>query len=554
MIRPRWEIVNRHKAGSAQEVLEILLANRQTGTDFITGSLKDLEVHLSMQGIAEGAQLMCWHLAKGHKVVLVGDYDCDGITSAAQLALFLRDIGHLNHTVVIPQRSEGYGVPQRAISANADAKLLVTLDCGTLDKDTIGLARSIGMDCIVIDHHEAPAAGLAPANVIINPKQHSCPSSFKEFASAGLTLIFLAALRRTMQHKFPRLRLGSKYLALAAIGTVADIAPLVNANRILAKVGLYHLAQGAFPPLTQLINAAGLGGKNLTAGHIGYYIGPRLNAAGRMASAQLAFDLLMENDPGKIAQLVQELNRLNSKRQLQQESIFAEVTNRYSHLAASGRSVVMGDSNWPTGIVGIIASRIQQELHYGPTIVFSIDEEGGIARGSARSIPGIDIHTALKSCERELIRWGGHKMAAGLTCELSRMEKFADLFERAMCHYAQDIFIPRAKVDMELDLGLVGPPLFEALKQLEPHGPGNSTPTFVARGVKTQVQKAFGTNGEHLQMVVAEDCRGVFWRGSRRLDWGGSEAADVIFQLQWDHFRNAPSLNIKDIGRFFQNQ
>lgn len=134
------------------------------------------------------------------------------------------------------------------------------------------------------------------------------------------------------------------------------------------------------------------------------------------------------------------------------------------------------------------------------------------------------------------------------------MEKFADLFERAMCHYAQDIFIPRAKVDMELDLGLVGPPLFEALKQLEPHGPGNSTPTFVARGVKTQVQKAFGTNGEHLQMVVAEDCRGVFWRGSRRLDWGGSEAADVIFQLQWDHFRNAPSLNIKDIGRFFQNQ
>jgi len=554
MIRPQWHIVDKQRPESVDEVLQILLDNRQAGADFITGSLKDLEIHLSMQGISEGADLMSWHLARGHKLILVGDYDCDGITSTAQLALFLKEIGYRNYAVVIPHRAEGYGVPQRAITEHSNASLLIALDCGTQDVNAIGLARSAGMDCIVIDHHEVPEMGLAPANILINPKQHSCPSSFKEFSSAGLTLLFLAALRRTVRDQFPQLRLGSKYLALAAIGTVADIVPLVNANRILTKAGLCHLGQDGFLPLTEIINAAGLSGKRLTAGHIGYYIGPRLNAAGRMSSAQIAFDLLMEDDPGKVTELARELNRLNSKRQKEEQIILAEVRRRYSGALTSRRSLVMGNPNWPTGIMGIIASRIQQELHYGPTIVFSIDEDRGIARGSARSIPGVDIHAALKCCDKQLIRWGGHKMAAGLTCKLNQLEKFADLFEEVTCQYAQDIFIPRGKVDMELDLSLVSVPLLDTLKKLEPHGHGNPTPTFAAKGVRTKVQKAFGTDQNHLRLLLEGSVRGVFWRGSNRYDSNDGDCVDVVFQVEWDNFVKTPSLNIKDIGHFFKSE
>lgn len=554
MIRPQWHIVDKRTPKSVHEVLEILLDNRKVGTDFIFGSLKDLEMHLSMQGISEGAELMCWHLAKGHKLVLVGDYDCDGITSTAQLALFLRDIGYFNYAVVIPHRAEGYGVPERAVSEHPDAKLLIALDCGTQDVRAISLAKSAGMDCIVIDHHEVPEKGLAPANILINPKQPSCPSSFKEFSSAGLTLLFLAALRRTVCNKFPQVRLGSKYLALAAIGTVADIVPLVNANRIITKTGLYHLGQNGFLPLSEMIKAAGLSGKSLTAGHIAYYLGPRLNVAGRMASARMAFDFLMEDKPKRVTELASQLNELNSKRQREEEMILAEAKRRYSGQLRFRRSLVVGDPNWSVGIIGIIASKIQQEFHYGPTIVFSIDEESGIARGSARSIAGVDIHEALKRCSSQLIRWGGHKMAAGLTCRLSQLEEFADLFEEVMCQYAEDIFIPRGRVDMEIDLNLISVTLLDMLKKLEPHGQGNPTPIFAAKGVRAKVQKAFGKDQKHLRLLVDGSVRGVFWRGSSRCDWSEDDCVDILFHTEWDSFSRTPSLNIKDIGRFFGSE
>ena len=554
MIRPQWHILDKRTPGSVDEVMEILLANRKVGTDFISGSLKDLETHLSMRGVREGAELMYQHLAKEHKLLLVGDYDCDGITSTAQLALFLRDIGYRNYVVVIPHRNEGYGVPERAISEHADAKLLIALDCGTQDVSAVNLARSTGMDCIVIDHHEVPEKGLAPANILINPKQPSCPSSFKEFSSAGLTLLFLAALRRTICDRFPHLRLGSKYLALAAIGTVADIVPLVNANRIITKSGLCHLGQDGFLPLSEMINAAGLSGKSLTAGHIAYYLGPRINVAGRMGSAQMAFDLLMEDDPKRVTELARELNTLNSKRQKQEEVILTEVKRRYSGSVTSKRSLVMGAPNWPAGIIGIIASKIQQELHYGPTIVFSIDEDQSIARGSARSIAGIDIHAALQCCDRHLMRWGGHKMAAGLTCRLNKLEEFAVLFEEVISQYAEDIFIPRGRVDMEIDLSLISMPLLDMLEKLEPHGPGNPTPIFAAKGVRTKVQKAFGKDQQHLRLLVDGNIPGVFWRGSSRYACSNDDRVDVLFQVEWDSFSKTPSLNVKDVGHFFGSE
>lgn len=554
MVRIRWNIIHAVRPRSAGEILEILLRNRHIGASSLNATLKDLESYLSICGLTEGAELMAEHLAAGNKIVLIGDYDCDGVTSAAQLSLFLRDIGYGNFDVIIPMREEGYGIPERAVTEHPDAKLFVAMDCGTLERDRVSSIRSLGADCIVIDHHEAPQEKLAPATILINPKQAGCSSSFKELCSSGLTLLFLTRLRRAINGRFPSPHLGGKYLILAAVGTVADLVPLTEANRILTQSGLCAINNGGYPPIQQIIDAAGLSRKPVSAGHIGYYIGPRLNAAGRMADAKKAFTLLVAEETREIEDLAKELNRLNAKRQRMEESILGEIRERYAGLPKGRRSVVMADPRWSPGIVGIVASRIQQELHYGPVIILSMDEGTGTARGSARSIPGFDIHGALRFCDDLLLKWGGHKMAAGMTIEAEKLDLLAERLEEYAQTHAAELFVPQGKVDMELDLGLVTPELVETLKKLEPHGLGNPTPVFASRGMRVSIEKVFGRERNHLELMLGEGTKGVFWKGARHPDLdscrNGSQF-DVIFHLEWDHFRKEPVLNIKDIGHFF---
>ena len=541
------------KAASLQDIVEILLKNRGVGRGFLNGSLKDLEPHLAIRGIDEGAELMARHLSEGSKLVLVGDYDCDGITSVAQLSHFLNDIGYANYEVVIPDRADGYGIPEKAVNKHPDAALFVAMDCGTLDVRPVEMIRARGADCIVIDHHEVPQQGIAPATVLINPKQPACCSTFKEFCASGLTLLFIAKLRQSIQGMFRTPILGAKYLILATIGTVADLVPLVEANRLLAQSGLSQVGKGIYGPVEQIVDVAGLSGRSFTAGHIGYYVGPRINAAGRMANARIAYDLLLSEHPEETRRLAQELNRLNAKRQYEEDLVLQEIRRRFTH-AEGRRTLVVGAPDWPAGIIGIVASRIQQELHYGPCIVFSMDPENGVARGSARSIPGFDIHGALKRCERHLLKWGGHKMAAGMSIAMERIDDFTEEFERVALEHEASVFVPRAKVDLELDLNFVSPDLLDTLKQLEPHGIGNPVPTFAARRVKVSVQKVFGRDQSHVRLLVDNGIAGIFWRGLPRvqaLGLNGPEPVDLVFQLEWDDFSKQPALNVKDLGQLF---
>ena len=551
MIRYQWEIAGKSKPSTVEAILEVLLQNRGVDSSFLSGSLKDLETHLTMSGMDEGADLMARHLAAGNKIVLISDYDCDGVTSAAQLVHFLKAIGYDRYEVVIPQREEGYGVPLRAIRRHPEASLFVAMDCGTHDVPSVSAALNLGADFIVIDHHEVSENGLAPATVLINPKQASCPSVFKAFCASGLTLLFLARLRRALDGKFPPPRLGGKYLSLAALGTVTDLVPLVGANRILTQNGLAHMNTKTYLPINKLVETAGLSGKVLTAGHLSYYLGPRINAAGRMAEAGLALDLLLAEREERAGELAHQLNRLNTGRQHREEQILSRIRERYTQEHAGRRSLLMGDSDWPHGMVGIIASRIQQELHYGPTIVFSIDDETGLARGSARSIPGFDIYSALKSCQHLLLKWGGHKMAAGMTIDQKDMEALAHRFEEVANTYPAEIFIPRRKVDMEIDLDLVSPQLFNTLQMLEPHGPGNPLPTFAARNIQVTVRKMFGRERKHLRLGLDNRLDGIFWRGEQFLRKGllSKDPMDLIFQIEWDDFYGRPVLNMKDMGK-----
>jgi single-stranded-DNA-specific exonuclease len=484
-------------------------------------------------------------------VVLTGDYDCDGVTSLAQMALFLREVGYSNFKVIIPSRSEGYGIPMRAVKEHSDARLFVALDCGTQDIEPIAYARNMGADCIVIDHHEVPPHGVAPATVLINPKQSSCTSQFKEFCSSGLTLLFLASLRRAMGESAREVSLGGKYLALASIGTVADLVPLTSGNRILTQHGLKSINGRGYPPLEQIAATAGLGGKPVTSGHLGYYIGPRINAAGRMAEATLALELLLCEQPDKIARLAQELNRLNVQRQEDEKRILKGIKALISRRDPGQRTLVMGNKDWAAGVIGIVASKVQQEFHYGPTVILSFDEEAGLARGSARSIPGFDVHKALKGCEDIMLRWGGHKMAAGMTISLNRVEEFAERFEAVAREWPTEVFIPRKQVDLLLDLSLVSKRLCETLKELEPHGLGNPTPTFAAAGAQVDGFRTFGKDNAHLRLR-SNGVQAICWRGAKRLEnLREGQQLDIVFQLEWDSYSGRPLLNVKDMGHFF---
>jgi single-stranded-DNA-specific exonuclease len=579
LLRPRWDILNDSSPATVSDVIDIILKNRNLDRSTVAGELKDLSGYLCIRGMNEGARLLAKHMANRNKIVVVADYDCDGITSAAQVALFLREAGYQNFRVVIPSRAEGYGIPERAVSENPDAKIFLALDCGTLDVQALRMACSMGADSIVIDHHEvpqsvsgsAPGPELAPASVLINPKHPGCSSSFKEFSASGLTFLFLASLRRTLRSavtgwsaetglSLPAL--GGKYLALAATGTVADLVPLVSANRILARSGLRNLNANSLPPLSCLAATAGLSGKTLTAGHIGFYLGPRINAAGRISEGQIAYDLLISDQPSRLDRLARELENLNAQRQAQEGKIVKEIGARLAESPPTSRTLVMGSGDWQPGVVGIAASRVQQDLYYAPVVIFSTDENKGIARGSARSIPGFDIHRALSMCADVLIKWGGHKAAAGLTIAADRIEEFADRFEGIARQYPAEVFVQRRKVDLELPLPLVGRELVQALQELEPHGMGNPAPVFALREVRVSSVRTFGKEQNHLKLEFDKGLEGIWWRGAKRFHqicgdqknnsgsspWQGS---DMVFHVGWNGFQNKTTLEIVDLGRLF---
>ncbi len=571
--RPRWKILNERSPATVADVIDIILQNRNLDPSAIAGELKDLSEHLCIRGMTEGARLLAKHMANRNKIVVIADYDCDGITSAAQVGLFFQESGYQNFRVVIPSRTEGYGIPERAISENPDAKIFIALDCGTLDLKPIRLACSMGADSVVIDHHELPAGvsgsdagqALAPASVLINPKHPECGSCFKEFCASGLTFLFLASLRRTLRSVETGLSLpalGGKYLALAATGTVADLVPLVSANRILARSGLRNLNANGFAPLSRLAATAGLAGKTLTAGHIGFYLGPRINAAGRISEGQIAYDLLTSDQPSRLVRLALELEKLNAQRQAQEQKIVKEIGARLAERPRTGRTLVMGSTKWQQGVVGIAASRVQQDLYYAPVVILSIDEGKGIARGSARSIPGFDVHRALSMCAELLIKWGGHKAAAGLTIAADRIEEFANRFEGIARQYPAEIFVQLGKVDLELPLSLVGPELVQALEELEPHGMGNPAPVFALRRARFSSVRIFGKEQNHLKLEFDNGLEGIWWRGAQRFPgiWEGKKSrpgscpgqvADMVFHVGWNGFHKKTMLEIVDIGSLF---
>jgi single-stranded-DNA-specific exonuclease len=574
--RTRWVLQTATKPRSVAETIELLLTNRGLDPGALVCRLDDLETHAhAIRNMGEAAELVARAIRAHQSIVLAGDYDCDGLTSLAQIALFLRAIGHDDFVAVTPaSRADGYGMPIEAVRANPGAALFIALDCGTFDVEAVTLARAQGADVVVIDHHEIEGlAGLAPASVLVNPRHPECTAPFKEFATSGLVLLFLARLREalglrpangsesaaalqrptngkasTAAAPAQSMKLNGDYLALAAVGTIADMMPLRSANRTIVRHGLDALNRGAHPALQALRAVANLVGRPLNAGHIGFQIGPRLNAAARVADARIALDLLLTQDGREINRLANELDGLNRQRQQQVEEIMTRLADELAAMPER-RTLVFADPDYPLGVNGILAQRAMREAHR-PAIFLQTFPDAGVATGSARSIPGFNLYSALHECADLLERWGGHAMAAGLTLRLANLATFRDRLEAIGQRSAPEIFTPTERVDVEIDASLVTRELLDALRSLEPHGMGNPSPKFGLRDQRIVACRRFGSGAhrDHLELTLPAKLRAVYWGGAKSFSPTLGATVDLVCSLSWDDYRGATQLDVKDAG------
>ena len=551
-MRLRWMVQSKRIPSDVDEVVDIVLSNRGVSrSDFLNISIEKLQQYMNIKNFDDGVRLILSHLVRGSKITIVGDYDCDGITSAAQWTFFLRDIGYSNFDVIIPTRDEGYGIPERAVERSESGGLVIAVDCGTHDREVIDRLRSAGCDVLVIDHHEVKDSDkVASATVLINPKQQGCPSRFKELCSSGLTLLFLVKLRQALPSFFPRPVLDGRFQSLAAIGTIADVMPLIEANRIIVASGLSMMGRNRFAPATVLRKAAGVENKSLSSGMVGFYLAPRLNAAGRVGDPMMAYKLLTATRISEMEDIARTLNQLNARRQAEEERVIRCIASYLTSQPFTGRTLVVAGKGWHPGVLGIVASRVIQRYHYGPVIVGSVGDNG-VIKASARSVPGFDVCDALSHCDDLLIKWGGHESAAGLSLEVGNLREFQERFEDYAARLPDDVFQPKLCIDATLPSKLVSNDLVEALNRLEPYGPGNPRPLFLTKAQRITNVKAFGNKHEHLNIEFNSSISAVFWRGCKAVSYiKPSLLYNVVYHLEEDSYRGSIRMVIQDIRPF----
>jgi single-stranded-DNA-specific exonuclease len=484
----------------------------------------------------------------GEDIAVFGDFDVDGVTAAALLAQALTELGARVITYIPNRFGEGYGLNVGAITTlrQRGASLLLAADCGTSSVGEVEHARRLGMDVIIMDHHAIPPE-LPPAVALVNAKllpEAGQESPLGELAAVGVTYKAMAALYQALGRAWQPQR----FLDLVAIGTVADLAPLVGENRYLVKEGLTAIARTERPGLRALIEVAGLRPEGVDSEAIAYALGPRLNAAGRLAHAELSLRLLLTQDDGEAAQAARQLNTLNLERQRQTEEALATATELLSAEDAQAPLIFVGHPDISEGIVGLVASKLVDE-RYRPAIVYQRGESE--SRGSCRSIPEFDIAAALGRQAHLLVRHGGHARAAGFTVANANLPALKKaLLEQAVGELAEAELSPALAIDAELSLSRLRGEDIRWLQRFQPHGQGNPEPTFLSRGVSVVEARLLGNNDQHLRLKLKDGP--VTWpaiafdMGERAVEAG--QRLDVVYSLASQRRGDdALELRIKDL-------
>ena len=531
-----------------------LLINRgisdiQQAERFLSSTLSDIRSPLGMKGMKEGVERVQKALHNKEKIAIYGDYDVDGITSTSILLMFLKSAG-ANVSYYIPERiAEGYGLNADAISKLAErgVTLLITVDCGISDHAELKLAKGLGIDVIVTDHHEVPG-DLPPAYAIINPKQSGCPFPFKNLAGVGVAFNFIIALRATLrdegfwkEKEVPNLK---EYLDLVALGTIADVVPLVDENRIFVKYGLMELTASTKPGIIALKEISGLNDVPINAGMVGYRLAPRINAAGRVGKGVDGVRLLTSESYDEAASIAKLLDDGNKERQGLEEVILREATGMVeSGLISDRKSIVLASESWHPGVIGIVASRIA-EKYYRPTVMIAIKD--GVGKGSARSIHSFMLYEGLKECSHLLKEFGGHDYAAGLSINEENIEKFRDAFERVASNKLSDEdMVPEMDIDATMDLNDVTEGLVNELDNLAPFGEANPEPLLCSTGLGIADCKVVGNN--HLKMRVKQGrtVRDAIGFGMGNLNLSPGINLDTAFIPQINLWNGGKSIQLK---------
>ena len=489
-----------------------LLVNRriesaEAARAFLDPRLSSLPNPSLMAGMDRAVERILAALDAGEVICVWGDYDVDGVTSASQLLAFFQAIGAPARSFVPDRFRDGYGLNAERIAELAEegVELLITVDCGISNAEEVRCAGELGVDVIVVDHHQVPEV-LPEAAAVLDPHQPDCPWPEKDLAACGVAWVLLVGLRRAMRERGdfearaePDLR---AWLDLTAIGTVADMVPLRGLNRVIVSQGLERLCRSERAGVKALIDVAGLEPDKITAGRIGFHLGPRINAAGRVAHAGAGVELLTTSDPKAAKATAKEIDAHNLERRGLQEEVFqAACRLADTHPDPDGRrALVLAGEGWHPGVLGIVASKLV-ERYYRPTVVLTI--EGDVAKGSARSIRGFKLVSHLTALDPMLTKYGGHDHAAGLTLDADKVEAFtAALDERARAALDAEQLQPRLSLDAELPLEQVSYMLVEDLKRLAPYGMGNPEPVLYATGVRVLSQRVVGKDQRHLKLTL----------------------------------------------------
>jgi single-stranded-DNA-specific exonuclease len=527
-----------------------LLASRGLGVPddakaFLRPRLGHLHEPTSLADLDRAVERLSQAIKSRETVLIHGDYDVDGICSTT---LMVRTVRALGGTAIpfIPRRlQDGYDLSDAGVRAAkaAGATLVVTCDCGTSAHGPISDLQAAGIDVIVTDHH-LPGGPLPTAFAVLNPKRPGCPSPDKDLAAVGVAYKLAMALTKAMGGNENEVL---KMLDLVALATVADVAPLRGENRVLVKYGLKLLNDAKRPGIRAMIRAAGLEGRELTAGRLGFILAPRLNAAGRLGSALRGVELMLSENEAVANPIARELEELNATRQEIDRATLEQARERVLQMdLGSTYGIVLAEHGWHPGVIGIVASRIVEEFGR-PTILVALD--GGEGKGSGRSISMFDLHAGLSQCRDLLRRFGGHKAAAGITVSTERVGEFAARFnEVCASHLTQEDLVPELRVDLELPFDRADAELEALLRYMEPCGMGNPSPLFVARGVTVIAPpRVVGKDG--LKLVLRANGRELV-----ALGWGMAPRAaevlenaiiDVAFRLELDEYRGETRLQAR---------
>ena len=528
------------------------LAEPADAEGFLAARLTDLPDPFSMKGMDAAVARIVRAVESGEKIALYGDYDVDGVTSTSLLAGFLRAAGAEVATYVPHRLVEGYGLNTAAVEklAREGAKLLVTLDCGITSAPEVRAAAALGVDAVVVDHHTVPVE-LPAAAAILNPHQPGCGYPSKELAAVGVTFTLAMALRKALRE---RGRFGATRpepnlkdaLDLVALGTIADVVPLVGANRILVRWGLEVLAKSRRPGVRALKRVAGVvEGAEVSAGQVGFRLAPRINAAGRLDDAGRGVRLLLETDEGRADALARELDRENQARQEIERTILEEALHdAAARVEAGARGLVLARDGWHAGVVGIVASRVVERFHR-PAVLVALGEQEG--KGSGRSIEGFHLHDALRACEGHLVRFGGHRHAAGVTVARGSVAAFREAFEaHAAAHVRDEDLIPRCRIEGWIDERDISEHAAVELAKLGPYGAGHPEPVFALRGAAARA-RTVGAGGAHLKLALGRLDAIGFGMGDRLALCGGPvEAAFTLGFDEWDGARRL-QLKLRDV-------